>query len=117
MGGLVSRTREWVSPEHQEAAELQDDAEHAGCSLIKDQADRCVADLHGTLRSVTLRPVDGVTALEAELYDGTEALTLIWLGRRVIEGIEPGRALTVHGRVGRRGKERVLYNPRYELDA
>jgi hypothetical protein len=42
---------------------------------------------------------------------------LIWLGREVIEGIEAGRALTVHGRVGRRGNERVLYNPRYELDA
>jgi hypothetical protein len=61
--------------------------------------------------------VDGVTALEAELYDGSEPLTLIWLGRDAIEGIEQGRTLTVHGRVGRRGKERVLYNPRYELDA
>ena len=55
MGGLVSRTREWFSPEHQEAEQLKDDAEHAGCCLIKDQPDRCVADLHGTLRSVTLR--------------------------------------------------------------
>lgn len=117
MGGFVSRTREWLSPEQQEAAELKDGAEHAGCSLIKNQPDRCVTDLHGTLRSVTLRPTGGVSALEAELYDGSDAVTLIWLGRRVIEGIEPGRQLTVHGRVGRRGKERVLYNPRYELDA
>ena len=93
------------------------EAETMLCCLIKDQPDRCVADLHGTLRSVSQRPIDGVSALEAELYDGTEPLTLIWLGREVIEGIETGRALTVHGRVGRRGKERVLYNPRYELDA
>lgn len=117
MGGLVSRTREWLSPEHEEAAELKVDAEDSGCCLIKDQPDRCVGDLHGTLRSVTSRPIDGVTALEAELHDGSEALTLIWLGREEIEGIEPGRTMTVHGRVGRRGKERVLYNPRYELDA
>ena len=33
-----------------------------------------------TLRSVTLRPVDGVSCLEAELYDGSAAVTLIWLG-------------------------------------
>ena len=117
MGGLVSRTLEWLSPEHQEASELQGDARESGCSLIKDQPDRCVARLHGELRSVTLRPVDGVSALEAELYDGSDTVTLIWLGRRVIEGIEPGRRVTVHGRVGRRGEERVLYNPRYELDA
>nr|WP_324130840.1 OB-fold nucleic acid binding domain-containing protein [Aeromicrobium sp.] len=76
-----------------------------------------MANLHGTLRSVEQRPIDGVTALEAELYDGSEPLTLIWLGRETIEGIEAGRTLTVHGRVGRRGQERVLYNPRYELDA
>ena len=76
-----------------------------------------MANLHGTLRSVSQRPIDGVAALEAELFDGSEPLTLIWLGREVIEGIEAGRNLTVHGRVGRRGKERVLYNPRYELDA
>jgi len=117
MGGLVSRTREWLSPERAEAEELRDGAEHAGCGLIKNQPERCVGDLHGTLRCVTLRPVDGVTALEAELYDGSDTVTLIWLGRRTIEGIEPGRTITVHGRIGRRGTERVLYNPRYELDA
>ena len=109
MGGLVSRTREWLSPEDEEASGLNIETDDSGCCLIKDQPDRCVADLHGTLRSVTLRPIDGVVALEAELFDG--------LGRQDIEGIEAGRAMTVHGRVGRRGKERVLYNPRYELDA
>jgi len=116
MGGMVSRTREWLSPEERGEAEVKD-VESDECCLIKDQPDRCVANLHGSLRAVNQRPVDGVVALEAELDDGTDAVTLIWLGRNEIEGIEPGRALTVHGRVGRRGKERVLYNPRYELDA
>jgi len=114
---MVSRTREWLSPEEPDANDITDDADPDACCLIKDQPDRCVGNLHGTLRSVNERQVDGVAALEAELYDGSDALTLIWLGRHEIEGIEPGRAMTVHGRVGRRGKERVLYNPRYELDA
>ena len=113
----MNRTRDRISPEPQEPAVADIDADQDGCCLIKDQPDRCMANLHGTLRTVGHRPVDGVTALEAELDDGSEPLTLIWLGRDVIEGIEPGRTLTVHGRVGRRGKERVLYNPRYELDA
>jgi len=113
----MSRTREQISPDHDEPAEVTIETDNDGCCLIKDQPDRCMANLHGTLRSVSQRPVDGVAALEAELYDGSEPLTLIWLGREVIEGIEAGRTLTVHGRVGRRGKERVLYNPRYELDA
>ncbi|MGH3458539.1 OB-fold nucleic acid binding domain-containing protein [Aeromicrobium sp.] len=117
MSGLFSRTLEKFSPEHQEADELQENAAKAGCSPIKTQPDRCVATVHGTLRSVTLRPIDGVTALEAELYDGSDTVTLIWLGRRTIEGVEAGRRLTVHGRIGRRRDERVLYNPRYELEA
>jgi hypothetical protein len=117
MSGLFSRTLEKLSLEHQEADELQEDAAKAGCSLIKSQPDRCMATVHGTLRSVTLRPVDGVTALEAELYDGSDTITLIWLGRRTIEGVDAGRRLTAHGRIGRRGSERVLYNPAYELEA
>ena len=117
MTGLFTRTLERLSPEHQEAGELKEDAAKAGCSPITAQPDRCVAKVHGTLRSVTLRPIDGITALEAELYDGSDSVTLIWLGRRTIEGVEAGRRLTAHGRIGRRREERVLYNPSYELEA
>jgi hypothetical protein len=67
------------------------------------------------LRTVTLRPRGGVPALEAELYDGTSVLTVIWLGRRRIAGIEPGRAIEVQGRIGRQERARVMFNPRYEL--
>jgi hypothetical protein len=64
---------------------------------------------------VTLRPRGGVPALEAELYDGSALITLVWLGRRRIAGIEPGRAIKVVGRVGVQHKVRVMFNPRYEL--
>ena len=53
--------------------------------------------------------------LEAELYDGSGAITLVWLGRRRISGISPGRDVQVHGRVGMQDGTPVLYNPRYEL--
>lgn len=69
----------------------------------------------GTLRSVTLRPRAGVPALEAELYDGTGRLSLVWLGRRQIAGIEPGRRVRVRGLVANVDGERTVYNPKYEL--
>src|SRR5690606_41512258 len=53
--------------------------------------------------------------LEAELYDGSGTVTLVWLGRRRIGGVEPGTALTVRGRVALRDGEYVIYNPHYEL--
>lgn len=104
--------------EQLEDDELQRSADLAGCRLLTAQAERSVCSLHGELRSVTTRPAsDGASALEAQLYDGSGQVTLVWLGRHRIVGIEPGRRLTVHGRIGRRGETFVLYNPRYELDA
>ena len=81
-----------------------------------DQApDRERVRLRGTLRTVTLRPRGGVPALEAELYDGTGAVLVVWLGRRRIAGVGPGRSVQVEGRIGRHEGQRVMYNPRYEL--
>lgn len=74
----------------------------------------CVA---GTLRAVVLRPLAGVPTLEAELYDGTGTVTLVWLGRRRIRGIDPGRALVARGRLTRRAGKPTLYNPEYDLRA
>jgi hypothetical protein len=71
----------------------------------------------GTVRAITLRPVGGVPALEAELYDGSGTIRLVWLGRRRIQGIDPGRTLTVTGRVTDQGGSRVVFNPSYELHA
>ncbi len=74
----------------------------------------CVA---GTLRTVMLRPLAGVPTLEAELYDGTGTVTLVWLGRRRIRGIDPGRSLVARGRLTKREGKATLFNPEYELKA
>lgn len=105
----------WASSADMEARELKQDAVRAGCCPIVDADDRQRVELRGSLRTVTLRPRGGVPALEAELYDGSALITLVWLGRRRIAGIEPGRAIKVNGRVGTQNKVRVMFNPRYEL--
>ena len=86
-----------------------------GDVTIEDAPDRQLVTVRGVLRTVTLRPRGGVPALEAELYDGTGVLTLIFLGRRRISGIAPGRSLRATGRIGRHEGTRLIYNPRYEL--
>ena len=95
--------------------ERQDAHRSVGCTPVDQLSNRSRASVSGVIRSVTLRPREGVPALEAELYDGSALITLIWLGRRRIAGIEPGRAIKVIGRVGRQDNMRVMYNPRYEL--
>ncbi|MEZ0580866.1 OB-fold nucleic acid binding domain-containing protein [Nocardioides sp. MH1] len=105
----------WASPEEAEARDLRKTFSGSGVITIADAPSRTPVQLRGSLRTVTLRPRGGVPALEAELYDGTATLTLIWLGRRRIAGIGPGRAIEVSGRIGEHDGERVLYNPKYEL--
>ncbi|MFC5910090.1 OB-fold nucleic acid binding domain-containing protein [Streptacidiphilus monticola] len=104
-----------TSSEELHAEELRQDAESIGSTPIAACADRSQVTVAGTLRAVTLRPRAGVPALEAELFDGTDSLDVVWLGRRSIVGIEPGRKLIAHGRISHARGRRVLFNPRYEL--
>ncbi|MDT7539245.1 MAG: hypothetical protein QOI82_2830 [Actinomycetota bacterium] len=100
-----------------ESRELKDEAKSAGATHVAEcsvGAPVCVA---GSLRAVVLRPRAGVPTLEAELYDGTGTVTLIWLGRRRIRGIDPGRTLVVHGRLTHQDGRPTIYNPAYELRA
>ncbi len=103
------------SQEDLESEELREDTATAGCTRIGDCHDRQIVTVTGTLRTVTLRPRAGVPALEAELFDGSAPLDVVWLGRRSIVGIEPGRKLIASGRISMSRGRRVLFNPKYEL--
>ena len=105
----------WASNEHQDAEDMRRSYSDSSCVSIADAPDRERVRLRGTLRTVTLTPRGGVPALEAELFDGSGVLTLVWLGRRRIVGISAGSSLQVEGRIGVQNRTRVMFNPRYEL--
>jgi hypothetical protein len=69
----------------------------------------------GRLRSVVYTPRETVPTVDAELYDGSGSVHLVWLGRRKIAGIEPGRVLVASGRLAERDGVKVIFNPWYEL--
>lgn len=98
-----------------EAAEERRETQRSGCTAVRDLQDRRRAQVFGVVRSVILRPRQNVPALEAELYDGTGSMLVVWLGRRRIAGIDPGRRLRLEGLVSTRNGHAVMYNPRYEL--
>jgi hypothetical protein len=115
--GLRETISRWANQDRDEARELRKDTRKAGLVAINDAPDRERVVVQGTLKTVTLRPRGGVPALEAELYDGSGAISVVWLGRRRIGGITPGRAIRVEGRIGVQDQQRVMYNPRYSLRA
>ncbi len=95
-------------------AEVEQCRRHGGTPLAQ-LPERCRATVCGCLRSVTVRPRQTSCQLEAELFDGTGTLRLVWVGRESITGIEPGRRLRARGTVSSRDGARVMYNPSYEM--
>lgn len=114
-GSVRQAISRWADSADQEQRDLRRTHGGEGSLSIAEAPVRVPVTLRGTLRSVTLMPRGGVPTLEAELDDGTATVTIVWLGRRRIAGIEAGRALTASGRIGLHDGRRVLYNPRYEL--
>jgi len=98
-----------------DADDLSEQAEASGAQRACDCRSGQEVTVLGRLRSVELCPRDAAATLEAELFDGTEGVTLVWLGRRRIPGIEPGRTVKAKGRIAVRDGRKVLYNPYYEL--
>ncbi|HET7397375.1 MAG TPA: OB-fold nucleic acid binding domain-containing protein [Intrasporangium sp.] len=95
--------------------QLKQQSTEAGGVHIGSVRPRSLVTVHGEVRSVTLRPRSDVPALVVDLWDGTDALQLEWLGRRTIPGISPGTRLRATGRVTTHRGVTTIFNPAYEI--
>jgi RecG-like helicase len=103
-------------PEQRDVAELTNEAASAGAQRAIDCRRGQEVTIVGTLRSVETNAKGCGCAVRAELYDGTDSVILVWLGQRRIPGIESGRTLCVHGRLGElENGTKAIYNPAYEI--
>jgi RecG-like helicase len=69
----------------------------------------------GTVHSVTVLPRNQIPRFEIQVYDGTGVMNVVWLGRRHMVAVEPGRRIAIHGRLTCTNDRPVVFNPRYEL--
>ena len=99
----------------QEIREVQHQVRASGATAINTCAGGARTTVCGVLKTVSLRPRAGVPAVEADLFDGTGHLTIVFLGRRSIGGIEPGRKIIATGRINCPDGVKMMFNPRYEL--
>ena len=86
-----------------------------GCTQLDDVVERRPVRVGGEVRSIRIVPRAGADALEATITDGHSTLTAVFLGRRKILGISPGRRMFFEGVVANDGSTRVMYNPLYEF--
>jgi RecG-like helicase len=89
-----------VSPEHKPIGEVRW---------------RDVCTISGKVRSLRVQPWADVASLEAVVVDDTGGLVLVFLGRRVVAGLDLGRKVTAAGRVGEHRGYLAILNPWFEL--
>lgn len=104
------------NPEERDAEQLTDEAATTGANRAIDCCRGQEVTMVGRLRSVETNAKGCAGGVRAELFDGTDTVLLVWLGQRRIPGIECGRTLRVHGRLGMLDNgSKAIYNPHYEI--
>lgn len=73
------------------------------------------AHVQGQVTSIKAASRDSAPLLEIELWDQTGGVTLQFLGRREIVGLEVGSQLRAEGMVGEKDGSLTILNPSYEL--
>jgi len=86
-----------------------------GSTAIRDVEHRKRVRVAGRVRSVSVQPWSGVPTFECILVDGTGAITVAFLGRREVAGVEPGTKLVVEGAVGSHRGRLAILNPLWEF--
>jgi amino acid transporter len=73
------------------------------------------AQVQGKVTSIKPAPSSAAPVLEIELWDESGGITLQFLGRREIAGLEVGTELRAEGMVGEENGALKILNPSYEL--
>jgi hypothetical protein len=71
--------------------------------------------VHGRVTSISTAPRGSAPMLQVEVWDETGGITLNFLGRREIAGLEVGMELRAEGMVGEEDGQLTILNPSYEL--
>lgn len=98
-----------------DAAQIAEESHATGAQRAAECCRGDEVTMHGELRSVETCSRQAKTGVKAEFFDGSDVVYLKWLGRNRIPGVEPGRKLTVRGRMAEHEGYKVIYNPYYEL--
>jgi hypothetical protein len=73
------------------------------------------AHIQGRVTALTTAPSGSAPTLQVEVWDETGGITLNFLGRREIAGLEVGMEIRAEGMVGEEDGTLVILNPSYEL--
>jgi amino acid transporter len=73
------------------------------------------AQVQGRVNSIKSAPASSTPYVEVEVWDESGGVTLQFLGRREITGLEVGAQLRAEGMVGENNGQLIILNPSYEI--
>ena len=82
---------------------------------IGDVKTRAIEKTGGRISYIVVSPNDAPARLTLRVVDSSGAIDCVFLGRRLIAGLEPGATVGIEGRVAPGDDVQVIFNPRYEL--
>ncbi|MDQ1519092.1 MAG: hypothetical protein QOI55_165 [Actinomycetota bacterium] len=106
----------WTKPiEELDRRDLEAYCTNLGTTPLDQAEFRKPVRVSGEIRSLRIVPRAGADALEASVTDGRGSVTAVFLGRRRISGLSPGRRIVLEGVLTGEGRRGVIYNPVYTL--
>ena len=86
-----------------------------GATPMDQISARAPVRVAGEVRAVRIVPRAGAPATEVTVSDGRGSVVAVFLGRRKIAGMSPGRHVLLSGVAGQADKRFTVYNPEYTL--
>ncbi len=86
-----------------------------GSTSIIDATWRSRVTIAGKVRSIRVAPLHDAPTLELLLVDATGSISVVFLGRRSIAGVDVGSRMIVDGTVGVHKSRLAIMNPSYQL--
>jgi hypothetical protein len=115
--GLRDRARKRLAPSTAELdkSRLQDRYSELDVTSICDVELRRPSRLGGEVQGLRVVPRAGSPTLEVTVTDGSGRAVAVFLGRRSLPGVTPGRGLVIEGVPRKEGGRTVIVNPAYTL--
>jgi len=87
----------------------------AGCLPIGSVNFRDRVRVSGVVRTTRIQPEGGVPSVECVIADESGSMSIVFLGRRQVAGIQPGTCVVATGTAGNHFGRLAILNPEYEL--
>jgi hypothetical protein len=110
-----ARKRFTASVADLDKARLQDRYQGLDITSISEVQLRAPARFGGEVQGLRVVPRSGSPSLEITVSDGSARAVAVFLGRRSLPGLEPGRGVVLEGVPRREGNRTVMLNPAYTL--